>query len=496
MRCVLCKREFKNYCGLTTHAAKAHCLSIKESFILFKLNGKSPLCGYKGCSTEPYFLGGTRGFSKHCSMHRGKWQEGLTVEDERLKRRGEAISRAQLAGAHWANDKQKREVAGQKIAAARRAARKPKVIGPYDHLSKGPSWAKGLTKDTDPRLLNVAKSLRLEKSIILERLSKNLYVSILDETKIENVNSEIDVKCNTCGLVQSKFLSRVLAGQGCVDCHTQSQPQRILETFVKSLGFCSKQTRLVISPYELDIWIPEKNFAIEHNGLYWHSEACNKNFKSHQEKTELCAAQGITLFHVFEDEVRDKLDIVKSMIRHRLNLTLKKIDARKCVIKQLTAKESRPFFDKNHLDGFAKAKVTFGLVFENEIVSAMSFRKPIIKADKAIELCRFASLLDHNVRGGFQRLLKAAARYFKEAYEKIISYVDQRWGTDHSYARNGFRFISYTAERFWWVTPGFKDRVNRFKIRAANGNSQAAVAKQKNMYRIWGCKNSKYELFL
>jgi len=46
--------------------------------------------------------------------------------------------------------------------------------------------------------------------------------------------------------------------------------------------------RSVISPKELDIYIPFKKFAIEYNGLYWHEEKINNNKKRLLEKSENC----------------------------------------------------------------------------------------------------------------------------------------------------------------------------------------------------------------
>jgi hypothetical protein len=52
---------------------------------------------------------------------------------------------------------------------------------------------------------------------------------------------------------------------------------------------------------ELDIYLPEKNLAIEFDGLFWHNS--NNKFKNyHLKKTLLCEKQGIQLIHIFEYE--------------------------------------------------------------------------------------------------------------------------------------------------------------------------------------------------
>jgi hypothetical protein len=74
-------------------------------------------------------------------------------------------------------------------------------------------------------------------------------------------------------------------------------------------------SRKIISPKELDIFIPAYNLAIEINGLYWHSynKLESKNFHlnqsdinfmkyRHQHKIIDCMKKGIRLLHIYEDE--------------------------------------------------------------------------------------------------------------------------------------------------------------------------------------------------
>ena len=67
--------------------------------------------------------------------------------------------------------------------------------------------------------------------------------------------------------------------------HTVSYSEKELSDFVKSLGVeIIENDRNIISPKELDIYIPSKKLAIEFDGLYYHSELfVNKNY--HLNKT-------------------------------------------------------------------------------------------------------------------------------------------------------------------------------------------------------------------
>lgn len=72
--------------------------------------------------------------------------------------------------------------------------------------------------------------------------------------------------------------------------------------------------RRVIKPLELDLYLPDRKLALEINGVYWHSELMGMQKDYHRNKTALCMAKGITLIHLYEDD----LDLNFSDIAQRL----------------------------------------------------------------------------------------------------------------------------------------------------------------------------------
>jgi hypothetical protein len=65
-------------------------------------------------------------------------------------------------------------------------------------------------------------------------------------------------------------------------------------------GNIIRNTRKVIYPFELDIYLPELNIAIEYNGVYWHSM---KNEDYHYIKSSKCDDVGINLLHIWDFEI-------------------------------------------------------------------------------------------------------------------------------------------------------------------------------------------------
>lgn len=84
--------------------------------------------------------------------------------------------------------------------------------------------------------------------------------------------------------------------------HSSQEENMLLEILKKYYnGTIIHGEHKIISPLELDFYIPDLNIAIEYNGIYWHS---NK-FKSpdyHYNKSINCFNKGIRLIHFYEFE--------------------------------------------------------------------------------------------------------------------------------------------------------------------------------------------------
>lgn len=109
---------------------------------------------------------------------------------------------------------------------------------------------------------------------------------------------------------------------GCPYCsHNVSSPEKELNAFIVSLGFdTTVSSRKVIPPYEVDIYIPRENVAIEFNGNYWHSDNAlmKRNGMTareyHSKKREIAKETNTSLLFVWEsdwwfnqEEVKDSI---------------------------------------------------------------------------------------------------------------------------------------------------------------------------------------------
>jgi len=186
--------------------------------------------------------------------------------------------------------------------------------------------------------------------------------------------------------------------------------------------------------FELDI--VANNIAIEYNGLYYHTEKFKKDKEFHFIKTINCEMNGLRLFHLWEDQWRQKPDVVKSTLLHIFNKTEKRIYARKCKVLNVSGDESRLFLNDNHLQGYTSASIKLGLYHEGDLLAIMTFSKPRFNKKYEWELVRFATKNYTHIPGAFTKLLSA----FKKQYEgSIITYADLSYSEGNVYKKNGFK---------------------------------------------------------
>lgn len=294
-------------------------------------------------------------------------------------------------------------------------------------------------------------------------------------TSYENARTNLEFKCPNGHTSTNTFDNIYNKGHRCGSCNTKtSRAEKEICEFVKDIVGEDKvveNARNIISPYELDIYVPDKELAIEYCGLYWHSEVRGNTPRPyHYDKMKMCNDLGIRLITIFEDEYRDKPLPVRSRIQNALGTGLRKIYARKCEVKELTSRESNDFLSKYHLQGKTGARVRWGLYYEGELVQVLTIgaisrtHAGKLKDNpdaKLLELKRFASLPGVSVVGGASRLFKRAVEYAKEnGFTHIKSYCDMRYGNHRApvYETLGFELIAFTKWTPHYVRDGKRYR--------------------------------------
>jgi very-short-patch-repair endonuclease len=212
-------------------------------------------------------------------------------------------------------------------------------------------------------------------------------------------------------------------------------------------GEVIRNTRNLIPPQEIDIYIPEFKLGIEINGIYWHSfNAGGKDHMYHESKRLLCESQGILLLQFWDSEIIEKFDIIMSMIFSRMNLNTR-IPARKTIIQEVSNDVKRKFLDENHIQGRCESSIDYGLFYNNELVSLMTFGKSRF-SKVPYELLRFCNKKFHGVIGGAGKLLK---HFINNHNDSVISYSDSRYSDGGLYKTLGFQLKTVNRPQYYYT---------------------------------------------
>ena len=398
--------------------------------------------------------------------------------------------------------KEAREKISERYFLANNTKRREKlIITLHEKYGENVSW-----NSQDPSVCQKIKdTLKItRKEVILNRINE-MDLSIIDD------NFDVfKLRCNKCGNIYENVLrsrvnfSYLNDGKLCDVCFPKefrSKGEESLLVEIKKLYDGEILTNKKMFKYEADIVIPDKHICFEYNGVYWHSELY-KDKEYHKNKKIKFIKKGYNLIHIWEDEWNDELkkNIIIARIKSALGLN-KKIYARKCVIKEISSKESREFLLKYHLHGNINASFRIGLFYNDELVSVSTFGKRSFgKSKKSYELLRNCSKEDITVVGGFSKMITYALKNLNY----IHSFVDFDWTdmNNSSYTHSNFILKSHSSPGYFWVVNGKRENRLNFqksiliKQGADPNKSEEEIMHEAGYYKIFNSGNLLYEIFL
>jgi len=268
-----------------------------------------------------------------------------------------------------------------------------------------------------------------------------------------------------------------------------------------------------------DIVIEEAKVIFEYCEFKHHCEAISGLHRSHHAVIQKeYVLLGYDFYVIFEDEYRDKKDIVLSRIRNLLNKNNgEKVYARDCVVREVPTKVASAFVNKFHIQGNAGARVKLGLFKKDTdtLISVMTFgvlsraKGNKERTEGEFELIRFCTDSNYRCIGAAGKLMK----HFENNYEwnTILTFADKRWSpTGGLYKQIGFELHKTCAPNYFYLkVPEFTHRVHRFAFRRNVLRDRAAkettlteeqilsmtefeLAQALGFDRIWDCGNYKY----
>lgn len=318
------------------------------------------------------------------------------------------------------------------------------------HLRRGDTTSCGCTKT----FLNIDD---LEKTIenLREQLGRKPYIFEVSYTL--DCNENIIRK-----LLKEKYEDTSLLGK----CRYRSKFEMQVAEFIRQTytgGNIEESNRTILDGgLEIDILTPV--VAIECNGNYYHSNKF-KETTYHQDKVMQAKSKGIRLIHIYEHEWNNEESRgrIKKYLEHLLNSNDTIIYARNTVVEEINTQEAKEFLEKNHLQGYSKAKIKIALKHNDKIVSVMTFDSSRYDSKYQYEMVRYCTLSGYSVTGGARKLFK----YFINKYnaESIVSYCNMDKFSGGVYTKLGFSLTGITKPGYFWSNHKATHVLSRYQTR-------------------------------
>lgn len=290
---------------------------------------------------------------------------------------------------------------------------------------------------------------------------------------------------------------------GCPICSRHvSQPEIEIFNYLKTLNLnVKRRDRTVIAPLEVDLYIEEKQLAIEFNGLYWHSEANGKHRNYHYNKWLACKEKNIQLIQIWEDDWNRNPTLIKNMLAHKLRVNSSTATyARNTLIKELTQNEINIFLNENHIQGATDGSIRLGLYSKNNpdyLLACLLLKTNANTQGKELNLLRYSTSLP--VIGGFTKLLKAVELRYKP--QRIVTFSDNTVSDGGLYETTGFIADKQLPPDYMYIVKNnrehkFSYRKARFQrdnnLKYESGMTEKELAELNNIKRIWDAGKTRW----
>lgn len=283
--------------------------------------------------------------------------------------------------------------------------------------------------------------------------------------------------------------------------HYHSACENEIRDYIEDLGIETTVDREILKGKEIDIYIPSMKIGFEYHGLKWHSEKHQPDRMYHLDKTTRCLENGVILYQIFEDEYKNRKEVVLNKIQHILNASVgPRVYGRKCIIKEITKEDAHKFLEVNHVQGKVNATLYLGAFYRNKLVGVMTF----LYSGSEWQLTRCATDITKRCSGVCGKMFKYFVKNYH--YTSIISFADRRWTPSEDnnlYTQLGFKLIDVLPPDYSYYNEDDLRciREHKFKFRKAKlirkygfalDMSEKEMMQELGYERIWNCGLFKY----
>lgn len=342
---------------------------------------------------------------------------------------------------------------------------------------------KGCTHPDKGRYMQAMKQLKSREDFI--RMAMKIHPEYCyDKVVYRGRRVKVEVICPIHG---SFFITpdNLLQGKGCKRCGNRlSVAQDEIINHLKSVlpdEEIMENDLTVLEGHELDIYIPSRQFAIEYNGLRWHSEEFGKGEDYHIGKTIKCHEKGIRLAHVAEDVYKTNKAAIFSRLEALLAVGDKSlhIDRENAYISEINAATCKEYTEQTCI--ITRPLSGLHIACKNKktdvINGVMTFQNEDTEG-----AWTFVSYYDGETYD--VEAAKLILDYFIENYRPkcVLASIDRQWfSEDDGFMSDlGFSFNGFTPPSYTY-TDGHSKRIT------IDQYNQLSDEDKSRYHRMWDC---------
>lgn len=429
MKCLVCGKEVKGFKGLAKHIV-VHNITAEEYTLKYLQSGVVTMCKC-GCGSPTNYAKKEYRFFDYILNHHPS-TKGKKVHTEESKRKITENNKKTLMKKYGVTNTMFIPGVPEKMQKT--------CLKNYGvkYFVESSSMRKSATSARRFSFVEVVEICKLKH-----------YIPLFSDGEYKNCRQKLPFLCN---IHNEKFKTEVFLVKNmdvnqCPRCKIRgsSASERAVASFISECpGVISKiNSRKVIPPFEVDVYIPDKHLAVEYNGLFWHSEKYKPELY-HYNKYESCLEKGITLLQIYEDEWRDKRHIWESIIKTELGAVENKYSHNTLLIDEIPLQEDvEKFNNDNNLEGHTESNKHFVLRNINkEIVFCISLLNMHV-----LDIVSVCSVVDVSIdEVAVCSLMNKVVQWAKsEGHEEIIASSNCRYSRGELFENSGFSIIDHTG---------------------------------------------------
>lgn len=315
--CEICKKQIKSSCALSKHIHSKHKLLPQQYYDMFYKKDNEGIC--LTCGKNTPFLKISKGYQRHCSAKCA--QNDLQVDNifrnnnpqknSAIREKTNQTCQIKYGGNSSLCDKIVKEKSKQTMInkfGVENIYQLPEIqlkARINSHTQGANMKREQMKRENVRKLAKEIDAIYVQDLLDMTKSSGWYQIGIVNTIKYKNhifvsnadIQTVLDYDNNSYkvySINEKKIVSAI---------------QEIYN------GKIIENSKKIISPKELDIFLPDLNLAIEYNGIYFHSSLTNTPKDYHLKKSLLCKEKGIRLIHIYEFEnLITQIELLKSLI--------------------------------------------------------------------------------------------------------------------------------------------------------------------------------------